>query len=306
MDSKLQQIYSNVFPSAKTGKKILKKSIPQTIFSRSKKLKELLITHKGTYVFTHADNPLGHRHSGHRNLLCRGHNAPPRQIIYNGTVRQWGRWRNQCSDRRSHHFGSQLGHSCKLGRKQHASFINCYKIKGQVSHWIIETQLLCRRTVTPASIRHDVGWTCKDQVNFQILKEKQNPARLTQDRQDNPLSPRIPRLFPACGWGCTYAHRRRGPADLSLGAGSRRACTAHSCVPRCCAGSRHTRPRWCSPLSCTQPCRSGTGWSAHCSCTLWQRQSKVRVLGEVQLCRKDRPVSTKEHEGFYTRPQVAK
>lgn len=99
-------------------------------------------------------------------------------------------------------------------------------------------------------------------------RRKQHPGRLTQDLQDKPLAQGCQGHSHHAEWGCTYARRRRGPAGLSQGAGSRRACTARSCVPWCCAGTHHTLPRWCSPSSCTQPCQSGTGWSGHCSCTL--------------------------------------
>lgn len=131
-----------------------------------------------------------------------------------------------------------------------------------------------------------------------FLKRKQNPARLTQDLQDKYLlsgifgmkeglekragatvNPKSSRASPRVAGpsttttlpqeqGCTYARRRPGPADPSRGAGSRRACTACSCVPQCCAGSRHKPPRWCSPWPCTRPCRNGTAWSGRCSCTL--------------------------------------
>lgn len=100
--------------------------------------------------------------------------------------------------------------------------------------------------------------------------------------------------------GCPYARRRRDPVGLSLGAGSRRACTARSCAPLCCAGSRHTPLRWCSLSPCTRPCRSGTAWSDHCNYTLWQRwKSRVSLRGDE---------STGEHAELYMSsqtPQVA-
>lgn len=76
----------------------------------------------------------------------------------------------------------------------------------------------------------------------------------------------------------TYARRRWGPSGLGSGAGSRRAHTARTVVPPCCADSRRTRRRSCCRSSCTRPGRSGTMWHVGYTRTLRKKKTKWDLL----------------------------
>lgn len=81
---------------------------------------------------------------------------------------------------------------------------------------------------------------------------------------------------------CTHGGRYWDLWRPSLGAGSKMACTARSCVQLCCEDSLHRPPRSRSLMPCTRPCRSDTSPSGGYSYTLKQN----RGLGQnIYKCR---------------------
>lgn len=80
----------------------------------------------------------------------------------------------------------------------------------------------------------------------------------------------------------THGGRYWGLWHPSLGAGSKTACTARSCVQRCCEDSLRRPHRWRSLMPCRRPCQSDTSPSGGCSCTLKKNRRAGSGFEQVQ------------------------